>query len=136
MVLSATATANFLGAVMGNHVMISQDLPPDLNAPTTIRFLAEPVTGSISLVQRGRRTAAELRSVELVQGLQTAFDNVANSGGGHLTLMHADTTLSEQKIPSAMAAKPKPSDVSCYVIVGIVALVAILALLFWLGRRP
>ena len=130
MVLGATATANFLGAVMGNHVMISKDLPPDLSAPTTIRFLAEPVTGSISLVQRGRRTAAELRSVELVQGLQTAFNNVANSGGGYLTLMHADATLSQQKIPAVAA---KPSGVSCYVIIGIVALVGILALLFWLA---
>ena len=103
MVLTASATANFLGAVAGNHVMVSQDLPPDLTAPTTIRFLTEPVTGSISLVQNERRTHAKLSSIELVQGLATAMDNVARAGGGHLTLMHADTVLSQQRISSAAA---------------------------------
>jgi len=101
MTLTASATANFLGAVSGNHVMISEHLPPDLGAPTTVRFLTEPVTGSISAVQNRRRTHAKLSSVELVQGLATAMDNVAQAGGGYLTLMHADTIISQQRIPSA-----------------------------------
>jgi len=104
MVLTASATANFLGAVSGNHVMVSEHLPPDLTAPTTVRFLTEPVTGSISAVQNQRRTHAKLSSTELVQGLATAMDNAARAGGGYLTLMHADTILSQQRIPSAKAS--------------------------------
>ena len=132
MVLTASATANFLGAVSGNHVMISKDLPPDLTAPTTVRFLTEPVTGSISLVQNERRTHAKLSSVEIVQGIATAMDNVARAGGGHLTLMHADTILSQQKIPSAAAVAPKYSPVCPWVVAGIVLL---LAWLVWRSVR-
>lgn len=108
MALTASAVANFLGAVPGNHVMVSEYLPPDLGAPTTVRFLTEPVTGSISAVQNRRRTHAELSSVELVQGLATAMDNVARSGGGYLTLMHADTILSQQRIPNATMSSGVP----------------------------
>lgn len=129
MVLTASSTANFVGSVAGNHVMISETLPPDLSAPTTVRFLKEPVTGSVTLVQNGRRTVAELRSVELVQGLSTAMDNVARSGGGYLTLMHADTTLSQQKIPSA--SKPSTGTSPCLLWVGGLVVVLILIWLAW-----
>lgn len=101
MVLSANATANFLGAVMGNHVTISEQIPPDPSAPTTVQFQCEPVTGSISLVQNGRRTAEQLRPNEVVLNLETAMDNVARAGGGYLTLMHADGVVSQQSISSA-----------------------------------
>lgn len=131
MVLAASATANFLGAVAGNHVMISEDLPPDLNAPTTVRFLTEPVTGSVSAVQNERRTHAALRSVEIVQGIVTAMDNVARAGGGHLTLMHADTILSQQDIPSATASS---SETCIWAVSGIVALLVLLWVL-WNAQR-
>lgn len=121
------ALANFVGAVMGNHVAVSRHLLPDLDAPTTVRFLNEPPDGAVAVVQKRRRSATHLRSNELTQALATSLSNVAASGGGWVTLMHGDAIVAQHPV----APYPIQAIPSCswgWLVIGLGLLLIVVAL--------
>lgn len=126
--------ANFVGLVPGNQVIVSAELPPDETKPTTLRFLAEPVDGSVTLVQHGRRIGTHLSSAELLMALHTGIRNASsfNADGAQITVMHADRIVAQDAV-DAWTAHPHFSVSPNAIVVGAGILILLLLVVWWWG---